>query len=98
MDEIIKKLQEKYNFFEIKETVLKGHSTRITLKNYVFETQEKENIEPLRIEINQCHAGNQPIDMFKVSIVNCETDDEAQDLFWTNDYNKINNLISAILE
>jgi len=98
MKTLIEKLQEKFDFVEIEETILKGHSLTIRLKNYVFEIEETDNLEPLRIELNQSHKENKPIDVFKVSIINCGTDDEPQDLFWTNSFDKINNLISAILE
>lgn len=98
MSTFIEKLQQKFDFFEIEETILKGHSTTIVLKNYAFETEETDVLEPLRIELNQVHKKNIPIDLFKVSIINCGTDDEPQDLFWTNSFDKINNLISAIIQ
>ena len=98
MSTFIEKLQQKFDFIEIEETLLKGYSNTIVLKNYVFEIEETDILEPLRIELNQCHKENKPIDLFKVSIINCGTDDEPQDLFWTNSFDKINNLISALLQ
>ena len=98
MTTFIEKLQQKFDFIEIEETVLKGHSNTIILKNYVFEIEETVILEPLRIELNQIHRENKAVDYYKVSIVNCGTDDEPQDLFWTNNFEKVNNFISAILE
>lgn len=98
MTTFIEKLQQKFDFIEIEETVLKGHSNTIILKNYVFEIEETDILEPLRIELNQIHRENKAVDYYKVSIVNCGTDDEPQDLFWTNNFEKVNNFISAILE
>jgi hypothetical protein len=98
MTTFIEKLQQKFDFIEIEETVLKGHSNTIILKNYVFETEETDILEPLRIELNQIHRENKAVDYYKVSIVNYGTDDEPQDLFWTNNFEKVNNFISAILE
>jgi hypothetical protein len=94
----IEKLQQKFDFIEIEETVLKGHSNTIVLKNYVLEIEETDNLEPLRIELNQSHKENKAIDYYKVSIVNLGIDDEPQDLFWTSNFDKVNNFISAILE
>jgi hypothetical protein len=98
MENLIKKLQEKYDFRQIEDTVLKGFNNTIVLKNYVLEIEETDMLEPLRIEINQTHKENKPCDIVKVSIVNCGESDEPYTLFWTEDYNRIDKLISAILE
>lgn len=99
MSNLIENLKQKYDFIREEDTVLKGYSSNIVLENYFFEIEETDVIEPLRIILNQCHENNKPkYNYFKVSLVNCGTDDEPQELFWTDNYSKIVNFISSILE
>lgn len=99
MKTLIQKIQEKYPFVKTAPTLIRGHSKAIVLRNYIFEIEETETLEPLRIEINECHENNVPIpDFFRLSIVNCGENDEPHDLFTFKTFDKIDRFISAILE
>lgn len=98
MSTLIKQLQKKYDFIKVDNTVLKGYSSSIILENYVLEIEETDELEPLRIDLNQTHEKNNPCDFFKVSVLNLGMSDEPYELFITDKYSKVDNFISAILE
>lgn len=100
MKTLIQKIQEKYDFIELKTTIIPGHSSQIVLRNYIFEIEETETIEPLRIELSEVHEENKPVEnCFRLSILNCaENEDEIHDLFIFTTFEKIDKFITAILE
>lgn len=99
MKNLIDQIKEKYDFVEHQPTILKGHSNSIILKNYIFENEETETIEPLRIELHECYQNNKPIEnFFRLSIVNCAENDEPHDLFTFTTFDKLDRFLSAILE
>ena len=99
MKNLIEEIKEKYDFVIQEPTKLVGHSNTIVLQNYIFEIEETDVIEPLRIEIKECHENNKPIEnFFRLSIVNCAENDEPHDLFTFTTFEKLDRFLSAILE
>ena len=98
-EKLIDQIKEKYDFVAEEPTTLKGHSNTIVLENYIFEIEETETIEPLRIELHECHENNKPMEnFFRLSIVNCAENDEPHDLFTFTTFDKLDRFISAILQ
>lgn len=99
MKTLIQEIQEKYDFVALEPTKLVGHSSTIVLEKYIFEIEETEIIEPLIIEIKECHENNKPIEnFFRLSIVNCAENDEPHDLFQFTTFDKLDRFLTAILE
>jgi len=95
---LIEQIQEKYDFIADEPTKIVGHSNTITLQKYFFEIEETETIEPLRLEIKECHENNKPLEnFFRLSIVNCGEEDYPHDLFTFTTFDKLDQFISAIL-
>ena len=99
MKTLIQEIQEKYDFIALEPTKLVGYSSTIVLEKYIFEIEETKTIEPLRIEIKECHENNKPIEnFFRLSIVNCSENDEPHDLFTFTSFDKLDKFLTAILE
>lgn len=99
MKTLIQEIQEKYDFVALEPTKLVGNSSTIVLEKYIFEIEETETIEPLRIEIKECHENNKPIEnFFRLSIVNYAENDEPHDLFQFTTFDKLDRFLTAILE
>ena len=98
MKTLIEQIKEKYGFVSQEPTKIVGHSNTIVLQRYIFEIEESETIEPLRIEIKECHENNKPIqNFFRLSIVNIAENDEPNDLFTFKTFDKLDRFISSIL-
>ena len=99
LGKLIDQIKEKYDFVAQEPTKLVGHSSKIILEHYIFEIEENETLEPLRIEIKECHENNKTLEnFFRLSIVNCAENDEPHDLFTFTTFEKLDRFLSAILK
>jgi hypothetical protein len=99
MKTLIQEIQEKYYFIALEPIKLVGYSSTIVLDRYILEIEETDNIEPLRIEIKECHEKNKPIkNFFRLSIVNFTENDIPYDLFTFRTFDKLDRFLTAILE
>jgi len=99
MKTLIQEIQEKYDFISFEPTIIKGFSSTLILEKYIFEIEETNDIEPLRIEIKEMHLDGKTLqNCFRLSIVNCAENDEPHNLFDFTTFDKIDKFITSILE